>query len=158
MLTYVYEPNQERIEQRKQMQLFGKTAQSLANTKVSNVFPAPTFYTSQTVQPEASIYKYTPTYRSKTEYKAYDNISFTIRVYNIPRNLSRDDFMELVSKKVQDPVFHCNYVQDKIKNVFLGVAYLRFRNEKSGRQAMNALDGTEIGDLIIGADIARNQC
>ncbi|ELA46038.1 hypothetical protein VCUG_02476, partial [Vavraia culicis subsp. floridensis] len=150
------EPNQDRINERKTMKLFGTTAASLVGTRVSSRLSSPVFYRHDQPQ-EVATYKYVPAYRPTNEYIAPKSMPFTLHVYNIPRSISRKLFLDLVSKRVNEPIFHCNFVNDRERNVFLGVAYVRFKDEESGKRAMKALDGMQIGDLIIGANVAKRQ-
>ncbi|ELQ76377.1 putative Nucleotide-binding, alpha-beta plait, RNA recognition motif domain protein [Trachipleistophora hominis] len=156
MLTYIYEPNHDRINKRKTMKLFGTTAASLIGTRVSTKLSSPVFYRHDQPQ-EVAPYKYTPAYKPTNEYIAPKSMPFTLHVYNIPRNINKKSFLDVVSKRVNEPIFHCNFVNDRERDVFLGVAYLRFKNEESGRKAMKALDGMQMGDLIIGANVAKRQ-
>lgn len=157
MLTYTYIPDQKKIEERKKIEIFGTTAISSLKTQLSTKLPSPKFHRSDQPQEAAISYKYTPVYKPKSDYTVLHKVPFTLHVYNIPRDATKRDFLEMVALRIEDPVFHCNFVFDRERKTFLGVAYLRFRDEVSGRKAMRALDGMQMGDLLVGVNVAKKQ-
>ncbi|ELQ75525.1 hypothetical protein THOM_1569 [Trachipleistophora hominis] len=54
---------------------------------------------------------------------------FTLQMYKIPRNMNKMSFLDIINKRVSDPMFQCNFVNDSGREVFLSVAYLMFKNK-----------------------------
>lgn len=138
------------------MQIFGKTAIESANKKVNVILLDPPIFHLNNEQQEVQHYKYSPVYKPNTDYVPPKSIPFTLHVYNIPRNITKRKFIEIVKSKIQTIIYGCNFGNDKEKK--LGVAYLRFKDEEeSGRKALKILDGKQIDNLFIGANVAKKQ-
>lgn len=157
MLTYEYKPNVKKIEERKNIPIFGETALSFTGKTCSSKLAAPKFHRQDEPQEKSDVYHYIPTFKPKSEYLHTKDMPFTLHVFNIPCDLSKKAFLDLICNKLDDPIFHCNMVHDKERRQFIGVAYLKFDNEEKGRKAMKALDGMQIGDLLLGVNVAKRQ-
>merc|ERR1711860_197752 len=150
MRTYEYTPDLEKIEKRKKLPVFGEIANSFLGESCSSRLPAPKFHMQNEPQEKPDVYQYVPTFQASSEYVRTKDMPFTLRVFNIPKNLSKKEFLDLICTKLENPVFHCNLVFDRERQVFLGVAYMKFDNEEKARIAMKSLDGMQIGDCLLG--------
>ncbi|KRH93541.1 putative Nucleotide-binding, alpha-beta plait, RNA recognition motif domain protein [Pseudoloma neurophilia] len=157
MLTYEYKPNKEKIKERSQMPMFGKTALSFTGKPCSSKLPAPKFHMQNEPQQKVDVYQYVPSFQTNTEYKPSANMPFTLHVFNIPKNIRKREFIDIVASKLETPIFYCHLVNDKEKGHFIGVAYLKFDTEEIARKAMKSLDGMQIGDCLIGVSVAKKQ-
>lgn len=157
MLTYEYKPNLEKIEKRSKIEMFGQVAHSFTGKSYSSTLPAPKFHLHNEPQEKGDIYQYVPTFQARTDYLPTKNMPFSLHVFNIPRNLTKRDFVDLVASKLENPIFYCNFVHDRERSHFIGVAYLKFDNEEIARKAMKSLDGMQIGDCLLGVDVAKRQ-
>lgn len=158
MITYTYKPDEEKIKQRSTIKMFGEVAHSFIGKTYSSKLPAPKFHLQDEPQEKADVYQYVPTFQSKTDYMMpTKNMPFTLRVCNIPKSLSKREFIDIIASKLENPIFYCNMANDREKGTFTGVSYLKFDNEEIARKAMKVLDGVQIGDCLIGVDIAKRQ-
>lgn len=157
MLTYEYKPDQEKIKARSQIEIFGNIAQSSASRSCSSKLPAPKFHLKNEPQDKVDVYQYVPSFQSSSEYLTSNDTPFTLRVFNIPKTLKKRELIDLIASKLDDPIFYCNIVNDRESGHFIGVAYLKFDNEQIARKSMKVLDGIQIGDCLLGVDVAKRQ-
>lgn len=156
METKPFIPNNEQINLRKQITPFGRAEKNVTESPVVVNFKLCIEDTvERKVEPtseKTSSYIYRPPVVRPTAL-VYKMKEFTVRVTNIPVNVSQKELFSLLTDKARGLFMKCHLVFNKETNISKGVAYLSCSSMDNARNLAKKVRDIVIDGLALGAEV-----